>query len=124
MIKTKNETKEYYICDGCFYMIGLSTEERNAGTTVEEITMTINIPWDVEGDSFEFHFHSPGTRGIGGWRDCFRYWAHNPEIMKISLKERETSEDEIDEFMTQMLYRSRAHSPGIDRPKVNVDEKK
>jgi hypothetical protein len=121
----ENKPVEKLVCDGCDYIIGLTTEERNDSIRVEERTMTLRMPWDTDPIKkedwvwLEFHFHSPVH--MQSRRDCFRYWAHNPRIMKRSLEYRELPEDEIDEFMSVMLYRDNKHGPGIERASVGAN---
>src|SRR5881227_3380864 len=89
----ENKPIEKLVCDGCDYIIGLTREEWNNGATVEERTITLRIPWDTDNSDkekwvwLEFHFHSPVH--YQSRRDCFRYWAHNPRIMKNSLEYRD-----------------------------------
>lgn len=95
-------TRNAIQCDGCEYLIG-------AG--VQTITLT-----QAE-ETFDFH---DGGEGAAERHDCFRYWAHNPDIMRRSLRNREWPEADIEDFMSLMLYRSESsagwgHGPGIPR---------
>jgi hypothetical protein len=82
--------------------------------------VTVSVPFDypvewLRGDpvsTLEFHFHAMTNR-----HDCFRYWAHKPSVMRASLKTRELDEEQIDDFMSMMLYRQDSWSPGIEREK-------
>jgi hypothetical protein len=79
------------------------------------ITVPFDYPFEfMRGDDYEeieFHFHALKHR-----HDCFRYWAHNPRVMRDSLTDRSFNEEQIDDFMSLMLYRQSAFSPGIARP--------
>jgi hypothetical protein len=93
-------TRDATSCDGCEYLIG---------SDVPTIVVT------VRGEQFDFH---DGGQGQAERHDCFRYWAHGPNIMKRSLLERGWNEEAIDEFLSLMLYRKDGLSPGVTRPKA------
>jgi len=109
MKKVRNVQQEYMECDGCIYVMSESKPR-----------ITVDVPFDYPLEalredpprSLEFHFHADS--------DCFRYWAHNPRIMRRSLAERELSEDEIMDFLSLMLYREDPFHPGVERPKEKV----
>lgn len=91
-------TRDAICCDGCGYLIG---------SNVQTIALV------VREEMFDFH---DGGQGAAERHDCFRYWAHNPDIMEGSLKDRGWAREKIDEFMSLMLYRSGSPgSPGIPR---------
>jgi hypothetical protein len=104
--KKRTVTKEYMECDGCKYLMG-------EGPMIT-VSVPFDYPWEYLRDDrqLEFHFHALQQR-----HDCFRYWAHNPRIMRDSLKDRELDNEEIDEFMSLMLYRERIGGPGVEREK-------
>lgn len=108
MHRTKTVEQQYLECDGCKYILGK-----------DDPRITVSVPFDYPLDFLqddrteEFHFHAIKQR-----HDCFRYWAHNPEIMRDSLKARGLSEEQMDEFMSLMLYRSKSWEPGISRPEA------
>lgn len=108
MEKERTLTQKYLECDGCKYLMG-GAEPKIV------VSVPFDYPWDVlreiDPGALEFHFHAIKQR-----HDCFRYWAHNPRIMKESLVARELDEEQIDEFMSMMLYRENSFSPGIARP--------
>jgi len=81
------------------------------------VTVPFDYPWEFlrDGHALEFHFHAIKQR-----HDCFRYWAHNPGIMRDSLKTRDLDEEQIDEFMSLMLYRHNSWGPGIEREKKSA----
>lgn len=108
MRSTVMEEREVLTCDGCDYILGLTTEEKEAGVDVEDTIAKLTIPW--KGKVLEFLFHIAAHR-----HDCFRYWAHNPGIMKKSLADRDFIPSEVDEFMSTFLYREHSHEPGITR---------
>lgn len=113
MRTTETVPKEVLTCDGCDYLIGLTQEEYNDGRIIEEVIATLIIPWEAAiNEILEFHFHVVPHR-----QDCFRYWAHNPRIMRRSLKARSMQEDEINKFMEIFIYRSENwnSAPGITR---------
>jgi hypothetical protein len=124
MNKERMEAHKWIECDGCQYAIGRTSREAANGLRLDRIHMTVSIPVDlVPENDLTFHFHVANdearpddTRGL---RDCFRYWAHNPSIMKRSLKERGMDDDDIDTFMSQFLYRTGTSSlsPGVEREK-------
>lgn len=102
-------TKTQYTCDGCDYLM---TEEQ------VKHGVRVNVPLRTNDDpdrELEFHFHTLTNR-----HDCFRYWAHNPRIMTRSLKARDLDEEEVDTFLSLMLYRGDGAwpSPGIERPEA------
>jgi hypothetical protein len=97
-----------YECDGCAYVLVLTTEEKAAGKEVLDTAAILTIPWG--GQKLEFHFHVVRARN-----DCFRYWAHNPQVMKRSLEDRDLTDDDIESFMATFLYRSHSHEPGVAR---------
>jgi len=92
-------TRRAIECDGCEYLIG---------SGVQTITLM------VRDEQFDFH---DGGEGDAERHDCFRYWAHSPETMKRSLRNRGWGDERIDEFMSLMLYRADSWGPGIARPK-------
>jgi len=108
MRKEATVTKEYLECDGCQY-----------GMAEKDPRIEITVPYDFEWEALRsdppetlmFHFHAVQTR-----HDCFRYWAHSPHVMKRSLRERGLDAEQIDDFMSLMLYRE-GLGPGIERPK-------
>lgn len=106
MKKERTLTENYIECDGCKYVMGKGP------------MITVSVPFDYpvhflrDDRALEFHFHAIQAR-----HDCFRYWAHNPQIMRDSLKARELDDEETDEFMSLMLYRQNSYSPGIEREK-------
>jgi hypothetical protein len=108
MRKKKTIEQEYLECDGCKYLMGS-----------KEPLITVTVPFDYpleflrEDRTIEFHFHALTHR-----HDCFRYWAHNPRIMRDSLTNRGFDEEQIDEFLSLMLYREDAFHPGVARPEV------
>jgi hypothetical protein len=116
-VETKPVTS--YERDGCGYLLGRTTDEVAAGVTLASKITTLRIPWEPfeiqeDGGVFiEFHFHGPEDEGR---RDCFRYWAHSPHVMKQSLKHRSFDDDEIDQFMSTHLYRATPFGAGIARP--------
>ena len=110
--KTRSEITEFLECDGCKYVLGLTTEQRDAGVEIEETIATLIIPWG--GAPVEFHFHVQRGRN-----DCFRYWAHNPPVMKFSLEERDWEHKDIQEFMTMFLYTDKFGGPGVAREAAN-----
>lgn len=94
-------TKDALLCDGCDYLIS---------TGVPIITVAVRNEL--------FHFHDGGV-GDAERHDCFRYWAHGPNIMERSLKQRKYDQDQIDEFLSLMLYRREgtfSQGPGVPRP--------
>lgn len=92
-------TRDAICCDGCDYII------ENGVRTIALV---------VREEMFDFH---DGGQGNAERHDCFRFWAHNPDIMKRSLGARDWDEDRIEEFMSLMLYRSSTPgSPGMARP--------
>jgi hypothetical protein len=97
-----------YECDGCQYVLGLTTEEKAEGKEVLDTAAILTIPWG--GQKLEFHFHAVPHRN-----DCFRYWAHDPQVMHRSLEDRDFTDEDIDSFMAMFLYRKHSHSPGIAR---------
>jgi len=105
MKKERTRTEEYVECDGCKYIMG-------DGPMIV-VSVPFDYPWEflrVNNEALEFHFHALQQR-----HDCFRYWAHNPGVMRDSLKARELDSEQIDEFMSMMLYRQNNYSPGIER---------
>ena len=117
MRKQISVPKTQITCDGCDYI--MSDPSR-----VPCITVTVPFEWDDGKETFDtltFEFHALQGAGTSERRstdrhDCFRYWAHNPDVMRRSLLERGLVESEIDEFMGIMLYKSSSFSPGIARP--------
>ena len=109
MKKEKSVTQQYVECDGCKYVMG-----EDAPMIV--VSVPFDYPWEFMRDNrqLEFHFHAIKQR-----HDCFRYWAHNPGIMRDSLKTRELDNEEIDEFMSLMLYREHSWGPGIEQKKAS-----
>lgn len=110
MKKERTKTEEYIECDGCQYVMG-------KGPMIV-VSVPFDFPFDFLQDDgkLEFHFHAIEQR-----HDCFRYWAHSPQVMRQSLKNRSLDEDQIDAFMELMLYRQHSWSPGIERePKKTV----
>lgn len=109
MKKQRTETKTYIECDGCNYVMG-------EGPMIV-VSVPFDFPWEwlrgKRAETLEFHFHALRQR-----HDCFRYWAHNPSIMRTSLKERELDNEQVDEFMALMLYREKSWQPGIAREPV------
>lgn len=107
MDKERTVTQKYRECDGCKYTMG------------SDPMIVVSVPFDypldflreIDPGTLEFHFHALANR-----HDCFRYWAHNPRIMKESLVARELDEEQIDEFMSMMLYRNSSFEPGVARP--------
>lgn len=95
-------TRPAVSCDGCEYLI-------SAG--VQTTTLV------VRGEQFDFH---DGGTGTAERHDCFRYWAHNPRIMRRSLEERDWGEERIDEFLSLMLYREGSLGPGLPREPVKA----
>ena len=113
MRKTATIEKEYIECDGCLY--GMAEEDPRV-----EVTVPFDFAWEAlrsnPPETLTFHFHALQQR-----HDCFRYWAHNPTIMKRSLKARELDEEQIDDFLSLMLYRKESgFGPGLAREKVKV----
>ena len=110
MHRERNVTQEYIECDGCKYVLGSRT-----GPMIV-VRVPHDYPWEAlredEPAALEFHFHALAHR-----HDCFRYWAHNPSIMRDSLTARGFDEEQIDEFMSLMLYRESTFAPGIEREK-------
>lgn len=117
MKKERTLTQEYLECDGCKYVMGSDAP-----------LVTVTVPFDypmkflradralVRADrTLEFHFHAIQAR-----HDCFRYWAHNPQVMRDSLIARGLDEEQIDDFMAMMLYRQNSYSPGIEREKKSA----
>lgn len=96
-------------CDGCDYTIAAAKE--GGAVRVEKDASVLRVPWP--GSDLEFHFHSPKVSR----NDCFRYWAHNPRIMRRSLERRSLSEAVIDDFLSAMLYRDNPSGPGVAREK-------
>lgn len=86
-------------CDGCEYIIGQKVP------TVRVI---------ARGEQFDFH---DGGEGAAERHDCFRYWAHGPHIMRRSLENRDWDCEQIDEFMSLMLYRGKGAYPGPGLPR-------
>ncbi len=115
MKKQRTETKEYLECDGCQYVIGLSTHDRERGVKLEDCVTTLDVFWDDERVVFHFHGAEHPTR-----HDCFRYWAHNVHVIQRSLKERGWDDEDIDDFLRVHLYSdpNKVGSPGIPRPMV------
>jgi hypothetical protein len=111
MNKERTVTQKYVECDGCKYVMGNGP------------MITVSVPFDfpfewlrgAKGETLDFHFHAIQAR-----HDCFRYWAHNPGVMRDSLRARELDNEQIDEFMSLMLYRQNSYSPGIEKPKVKA----
>lgn len=110
MKKMVQVTKEQISCDGCDYLMSLKDPH-----------IIVSVPFDYPLEFLQdnrivtFEFHALHHR-----HDCFRYWAHNPEIMRRSLRERDFTEEQIEDFMELMLYRQTPYSPGIERPKAKV----
>lgn len=112
MRKTVQVEKEQLSCDGCQYLMNES-----------DARIEVSVPFDFileelradQPDTLDFHFHALGHR-----HDCFRYWAHGTDIMKRSLRERGLDDEQIDDFLSLMLYREHSWSPGIDRPKAKA----
>ena len=100
MDKQRTVVQDYRTCDGCDYMMG---------DKHPPIVVTVP-PGGLVFAELVFHFHALTNR-----HDCFRYWAHNPSIMRKSLAERELDDQQIDEFMSMMLYREGQYAPGIPR---------
>lgn len=103
-------TRVQYECDGCQY--GMRDPE-------ERPCIVVSVPMEYDGgDRLTFHFH--GVQD-DGYRDCFRYWAHNPDVMERSLRARGLDETDRDEFMYLMLYKRErdgkvdTFSPGVPR---------
>lgn len=110
MLKTRDVTEQYMVCDGCGYLMNAKKP-----MIVVDVPFDVAIAVELEGrdwESVSFHFHTLANR-----HDCFRYWAHNPAIMENSLKERGFYEEEIADFMELMLYRKNPFSPGIEKVK-------
>lgn len=105
MEKQRTLTEKYLECDGCQYLMGESP--------MIVVSVPFDFPFDFarDGSTLEFHFHALAHR-----HDCFRYWAHNVGVMERSLKERKLNEEQIDDFMSMMLYREHSFQPGIARP--------
>lgn len=109
MHRTKTVEQHYLSCDGCKYLMGK-----------DELKIVVTVPFDYpfefmrsdDVEELEFHFHALKNR-----HDCFRYWAHNPRIMRDSLTDRGFDEEQIEDFMSLMLYREGTWSPGVERPK-------
>ena len=112
MQKTRTVEQKYLECDGCQYLLGQSSPPI-------VVTVPFDFAWmEIREDpprELEFHFHTLSSR-----HDCFRYWAHNPHNMERSLRERGLNDDEIDAFMSLMLYRRDNFAPGVERPKKTV----
>lgn len=112
MKKTKTVEQTILECDGCQYLMS----EKDPRI---EVTVPFDFPWkELRSDPIEtltFHFHALGNR-----HDCFRYWAHDPHNMRRSLRERELDADQIEDFMSLMLYRDGSFGPGVARPKDKV----
>jgi hypothetical protein len=106
MEKERTLTQKYLECDGCKYVMG-------SDDPMIVVSVPFDYPWEFLRDdrNLEFHFHAIRQR-----HDCFRYWAHNPRIMRESLEARKLNEDQIDEFMMMMLYREHSWQPGITKP--------
>ena len=114
MKKTRMRSEEYLECDGCGYLMV-------SGKPMVVLSVPFDVGMAVEAEgrdwaTVDFHFHVLAQR-----HDCFRYWAHNPRIMRNSLIEREFADDEIDDFMELMLYREHSYSPGIERWQVELE---
>jgi hypothetical protein len=105
--KTKTIEKEYLECDGCKYLM-------NENDPMVVVSVPFDFPFEwlrgPKAETLDFHFHALGHR-----HDCFRYWAHNPEVMRDSLKARDLDNEQAEEFMALMLYRQNSFSPGIAR---------
>lgn len=97
-------------CDGCQYL--MSAKHPRVEVTVP---FDFKVEWMRADRTETFHFHAHPHR-----HDCFRYWAHNPQVMRRSLEERDWSEEQIDDFMSMMLYRTGPFNPGIERPKEKI----
>ena len=110
MNKERTVTQQYMECDGCKYLM-----------SDKDPFITVSVPFDYpleflrDGTMLDFHFHTLANR-----HDCFRYWAHNPRIMRDSLTARGMDEEQIDDFMSLMLYRQSPFSPGIEREKKSA----
>lgn len=109
MHRVKTVEQTYIECDGCKYVMG-----KNDPRIV--VVVPFDYPFEMmrsdDVEQIEFHFHALRKR-----HDCFRYWAHNPEIMRDSLRARDFDDEQIDDFMALMLYREDNFHPGVARPK-------
>ncbi len=113
MRKSRTIEQPYLECDGCQYL--MSEDDPRI-----EVTVPFDFPWkELQSDPIAmltFHFHALGQR-----HDCFRYWAHDPHNMKRSLKEHGLDDNQIDDFMSLMLYRQQnGFGPGVARAKEKV----
>lgn len=112
MKKQRTVTQQYLECDGCQYLMA-----------EKDPMIVVSVPFDFpfewlrgeKGGTLDFHFHALKHR-----HDCFRYWAHNPRIMRDSLKARELDSEQADEFMELMLYRQNSFAPGIEKEKAKA----
>lgn len=110
MKKERTVTQEYLTCDGCLYLMA----EKDPRI---EVTVPFDYPLEFlrDGGVLTFHFHALTYR-----HDCFRYWAHSPDVMRRSVRERGLDKEQIDDFLSLMLYREDPIHPGIERPKEKV----
>lgn len=103
--------KTQFTCDGCQYL--MSQAQVDDGI---KVVVPFDYSWMElrEERELEFHFHTLSNR-----HDCFRYWAHNPDVMTRSLRDRKLDDEEIDQFLSLMLYRKHSWSPGLARPEAS-----